>query len=265
MSVTLNSGRQHVISSVTTVLATDFDSSIVGTSGTSLIQACNLPEGAKIVSGYLAVKTAFNTGGVRSYGVLTSTAAPADTNTVTIGTQVYTFKTTLTSATAENEVLIGISEATSLANLVAAINGTGTPGTQYGSDTVARTDVVATTDGAHTLTITSVAYSSANDTLATTETHANATWGGATLVDYVPTADVVSVTIGSTTYVTTASVATSGTNTAFTLSGEKIGAGGDTVDLTWNLADTATLAPTAGELNLIVDYVVEDRATFSQG
>lgn len=265
MAISKKSGRQELISAMVTVNATDFDTSIVGTASTSTLEAIDLPEGAKIVSGALNVVTAFNTGGVRSYQVLTSTAAPADTNTVTIGAQTYTFKTALTAPETANEVLIGVSEATSLANLVAAINGTGTPGTQYGSNTVARTDVVATTDGVHTLTITSVAYSSANDTLATTETHANATWGGATLVDYVAPADTVAVKIGAVTYKSAASVATGSVSFALVPTGDQIAAGGDTVDLLWDLADTATLAPTAGELQLIVNYVVDGRAAFSQG
>lgn len=265
MAITKKAGRQELISAMVTVNATDFDETIIGTSSTSTIEVLDLPEGAVVVSGALNVVTAFNTGGVRSYGVLTSTSAPADTNTVTIGTQEYTFKTSLTASTTANEVLIGVSEATSLANLVAAINGTGTPGTQYGSETVARTDVVATTDGVHTLTITSVAYSSANDTLATTETHANATWGGATLVDYVATSDTVAVKIGAVEYKSAASVATGSVSFALVPTGTQIGAGGDTVDLLWDLADTATLAPAAGELQLIVNYVVDGRAAFSQG
>lgn len=263
MAITKDSGRQELISAVATVNATDFDTSIVGTASTSLLEVIELPEKAKVVSGSLTVRTPFNTGGIRSYQVLTSSDAPADTNTVTIGTQTYTFKTSLTSAEAENEVLIGVSEATSLANLAAAINGTGTPGTQYGSDTVPRTDVFATTDGVHTLTITSIAYSSALDELATTETHANAVWGGDTLEDYVSSADTLLVTIGAVTY-KSAESALAGASFALVPTGTQLTAV-DTVDLTWDLADTATLAPTEGEVTLIVNYVVDGRAAFSQG
>jgi hypothetical protein len=265
MSITKKSDRQELISAMVTVNATDFDATIVGTASTSTLEVLDLPEGAKIVSGALNVVTAFNSGGVRANGVLTSTAAPIATNTVTIGTQVYTFQAILTASTTANEVLIGVSEATSLDNLAAAINGTGTPGVDYGSETVPRTDVTAVSDGVHTLTITAVPYDSSLDTLATTETHANATWGDTTLEDYVATSDTVASIIGAVEYKSAASVATGSVSFALVPTGTQLGANGDTVDLLWDLADTATLAPTAGEVQLIVNYVVDGRAAFSQG
>lgn len=60
----------------------------------------------------------------------------SNNDTVSIGGQTYTFKTSLTAATTANEVLIGTDAEASAANLAAAINkGTG-GGTKYGSSTV---------------------------------------------------------------------------------------------------------------------------------
>jgi len=68
---------------------------------------------------------------VAATGTITRTATNvSDGDTVTLGAQVYTFKTTLTPA--DYEVLIGADAAASLTNLANAINGTGgTPGTDY--------------------------------------------------------------------------------------------------------------------------------------
>lgn len=263
MAITKKSDRQELIAAIVTVTPDEFDTTIIGTANTSTVEAIQLPERAVIVGGELIVDTAWNTVGVLANGTLTSSDAPADTNTVTIGAITYTFKTALTAPETANEVLIGISEATSLANLAAAINGGAGAGTLYGSETVAHPNVTATTDGVHTLTVTSKVASTANDTLATTETHANATWGAATLVDYVVPADTITVKIGSETYLTATSIDATG-RTALVPTGTKLTAV-DTVDLIWDVADTTTVAPTAGQLKLVVRYVVDGRASHSQG
>lgn len=80
-----------------------------------------------------------------SSALLTSDAtAPSNNDTVTIGGQVYTFKTTLTGAAFE--VLIGASAAAALDNLKEAVNDVGTEGTNYGTGTTANTSVTATTN-----------------------------------------------------------------------------------------------------------------------
>jgi len=86
---------------------------------------------------------------VAATGTLTSSGtAPSDSDTVTVGGTTYTFKTTLTASTTANEVLIGASATTAMANLVNAINGNtadtngdGTAG--YGTSTVANASVAA--------------------------------------------------------------------------------------------------------------------------
>lgn len=263
MPITKKSGRQSIAVSYVDVLATNFDATIIGTANTSTKAAINLPANSVITRGGLIVTTAWNTEGIRANGVLTSTAAPADTNTVTIGSQVYTFKTALTASTTAYEVLIGADEAASLANLTAAINLGAGSGTKYGSLTPVNTTVTAVTDGVHTMTVTSKVASAANDAVATTETHANATWGGATLVDYVVPADTLTVKVGSETYLTATTVDATGftslvpTGTLFTAP--------TTVDLVWDVANNTTVAPTDGAVTLFVDYFILNRSAFNEG
>lgn len=115
--------------------------------------------------------------------VLTSdNTNPSADDTVTIGSQVYTFVDALTED-GENpgEVVIGEDADTTLANLIAAINGAAGGGTLYDSSTQAQADITAGTVADHAFTVTAkVAGSAAND-IATTEDSAHLAWGGSTL------------------------------------------------------------------------------------
>ena len=117
--------------------------------------------------------------------VLTSSANYADGETVVIGllaggTKTYTFQTTLTNI--DGHVHVGASEAASLLNLHRAINASGgTPGTDYALATLAHPDVTASDNGTHALTITAMEVGAAYNAITTTETAANASWGGATM------------------------------------------------------------------------------------
>jgi hypothetical protein len=264
MAITKKCDRQEVISAVYEINATDFPTTVIGTGTAVKLEVIDLPEKAIIVGGHLGIDTAFDTEGVRAYGVLTSSAAPADTNTVTIGTTVYTFKTALTASTTAFEVLIGISEATSLNNLAAAINLDAGAGTTYGSLTTEHPEVTAVSNGVHTLTVTSKLASTAHDALDTTETHANATWAAATLVDYDPPLDTLVVSIGATTLITAVDADVAGTVGQLTPTGIALTTV-DTVDVTWDTAATTTVAPTSGKARLVLNYIVKDRASFSQG
>jgi hypothetical protein len=264
MTILKKSGRQEVISAVIDINATDFATTVIGTGTAVTLEAIELPEGALVIGGSLLVVEAFNTEAVRAYGVLTSTAAPADTNTVTIGTTVYTFKTTLTASTTAFEVLIGISEATSLNNLAAAINLGAGAGTLYGSLTTLHPEVTAVSDGIHALTVTSKVTSSANDTVATTETHANATWAFATLVDSVVPADTLVAQIGAVGYIASVDADVTGTIVAVVPVGT-VSTVLDTVDVIWDAAAATTLAPTVGKARLIINYIINKRTSFSQG
>jgi len=84
------------------------------------------------------------------------TGTPADGNTVNVDGTTYTFRTALSvGPTVAGEVLIGGSAATAATNLAAAINGTGTLGTNVSLGTAADTHVTATVSGT-TLTLTAI-------------------------------------------------------------------------------------------------------------
>lgn len=109
---------------------------------------------------------------------LTSTGTAGNNETLTVGSKTYTLKTALTSSTAENEILIGANASATLDNIKSAINGTGTPGTDYGSNTKRHPDVTAGAKDATTLVIAST-DSNSSSAFTTTETMANFSFTGA--------------------------------------------------------------------------------------
>lgn len=111
-------------------------------------------------------------------GVLTFSANPADTETVTLGSTTYTFNTVLGAA---NSILIGGDVNATINNLVAAINGGAGEGTVYGTGTVANTSATAANLGASQMQATAAAQGAAGNSVASTETSAVAAWGAATL------------------------------------------------------------------------------------
>jgi len=128
---------------------------------------------------------------VKATGTLTGSSNFGNTETVTIGTKVYTFQTTLTDV--DGHVQIGGTLTVSLANLLAAINLTGTPGTDYALSTTIHPTVTATASDATTLSVEAKTPGTVGNAIATTETAANAAWGGATLSGGVD-GDLVTVT-----------------------------------------------------------------------
>lgn len=112
--------------------------------------------------------------GVKATSTVTqSTADLSDDETLTIGTTVYRFKNTMAAA---YDVKIGASVAVTLDNFKAAINATGTPGTEYFAGTLAHPDVTATTNGATTQVIEAREIGIAGNLIATTSTAANYAW-----------------------------------------------------------------------------------------
>jgi hypothetical protein len=99
-------------------------------------------------------------------------------DTVTIGAVTYTFKAAPT--TVANEVKIGASAAATLANLKAAINHTGTPGTDYGSGTVVHPTVYADTITSTTLLLIAKSGGTGGNSLASTEASTHLSFGGGT-------------------------------------------------------------------------------------
>jgi hypothetical protein len=117
--------------------------------------------------------------GTRASATLTSTGvAPANNETVTLGTRTYTFKTTLTGAA--NEVLIGASAAIALDNLKAAVNKAPGGGTTYSAATAQHEQVEATTNTDTTQLFVSRVAGTAGNALASTETSTVLSFGGGT-------------------------------------------------------------------------------------
>lgn len=117
---------------------------------------------------------------VAATGFLTRTATNvANNDTVTLGSSVYTFKTTLTPA--NWEVLIGADASASLSNLRNAINNSGgTPGTDYvvpSANASATASAIVDT----TLPLVAIATGTGGNSIALAEASAQLTASGATL------------------------------------------------------------------------------------
>jgi hypothetical protein len=114
--------------------------------------------------------------------VLTIDTAPiADGDQVSIGGQVYTWVAALTAATTANEVLIGVSDATALDNLLSAVNKSAGGGTTYGSDTVANAYVTATTNTDTAQTFEAKATGESYNSVEVSSTNEGVTFASATL------------------------------------------------------------------------------------
>jgi hypothetical protein len=117
--------------------------------------------------------------GTAATGVLTSdTTNVADATPVTVGSVVYRFKNTMALA---YDVKIGATAAISLANLAAALEDSGTPGTEYYAGTAIHPDVTVTGVTATTLAIAAARTGDAGNAIATTETSTHLSWAAATL------------------------------------------------------------------------------------
>jgi len=104
--------------------------------GTTIAFSANVAgAGGNFISGSATVGS-FAT--VDFTGGLDAGAPPVATggDTVTVGTQTYTFVTALSSTPTANEVLVGATEAASLTNLANAVNGGSGAGASYGAPTV---------------------------------------------------------------------------------------------------------------------------------
>lgn len=121
---------------------------------------------------------------VSATSILTLTANPANTNTVTVGTKdgtlaaVYTFKTVLAAAF---DVLIDTTIQNTLQNLFNAINAGPGAGTKYGTSTTANFDVNATQLPAGQMQVTANRAGTSGNTIATTSSGITGSWTGATM------------------------------------------------------------------------------------
>lgn len=142
--------------------------------------------------------TANAAGGDAAVGTLTMTGNALDTETVVIGGKTYTFLATLVPG--DGNVHIGANASDSLDNLIAAINLGAGAGTDYASETTANTDVSAAAGAGDTMDLTALATGSAGNSITTTETLTNGSFGGGTLSGGSDSADGDTFTIGAKTY-----------------------------------------------------------------
>lgn len=139
------------------------------------------------------------TGNASATGTLTGSGSTnvSDGDTVTIGAQVYRFKTVMAQAYDIQISGSGNSD-TSLTNLADAINGTGVAGTNWYAGTVANTQVTAGAVAVHAFTVTSKTSGLASNAIATTKSAAVLAWGSATLTGGTDHAAVITVVPGAT-------------------------------------------------------------------
>lgn len=116
----------------------------------------------------------------KATGTLTFTGIPSNNQTVTIGAKVYTWQDTLTNV--DGNVKIGANAAACVTNLVAAIMLGSGAGTLYAAATTANAALVTAVDGTgDTVVVSSKRRGTSGNSIDTTETMSNASWGAATL------------------------------------------------------------------------------------
>jgi hypothetical protein len=123
-------------------------------------------------------RTGTTSSDVRATGTLTFAGNPANLDTVTIDAKVYTFQTVLTNV--DGNILIGAAATDSRDNLMDAINLGGGSGTRYAAATTLHPTVSASKTAGNMLATAKV-IGAAGNSIATTKSAANLSWGGATL------------------------------------------------------------------------------------
>ncbi len=119
----------------------------------------------------------------KAFGLLTLTGQPLDTETVVIDTKTYTFQTVLTNF--DGNVFIGATASDSIDNLVAAIILGAGAGTKYATAMTVHPTVVAAADAGDTMLATAKTGGTGGNSIATTETLTNGSWGATTLLNGV--------------------------------------------------------------------------------
>jgi len=115
---------------------------------------------------------------VAATGTLTVTANPLNTETVVMDAKTYKFVTALAAA---NDVLIGATAEDSLDNLIAAVNAAAGEGTLYGTGTTQNATISASAIQSDQTLATARTPGAAGNSLVTTETLSNGSWGAGTL------------------------------------------------------------------------------------
>jgi hypothetical protein len=128
-----------------------------------------------VVAGEVAVPLFTHAGkAARALTIVAEENAVAD-ETVTIASQVYTFKAL---AAAPNDVLIGADSSATAANLASAINAGAGAGTAYGTGTVANASVTAAAV-ANVVTVTAIIPGTVGNSIAIAEGMTQGSWASA--------------------------------------------------------------------------------------
>lgn len=133
---------------------------------------------------------------VEASGTLTFGGTGTANDTIIIGSVTYTLKAAPDAVA--NEIKIGASAAETALNLVAAINGDDNgAGTKFGSATVAHPDVRAEIASPGVVTIIARVGGTAANSIGTTESGSNTSFGAATLTGgtAVPTNRAIGITV----------------------------------------------------------------------
>lgn len=133
--------------------------------------------------------------GTQATGTLTFSGVVTDGETVTIGSTVYRFKDTMVQAFDVQRGGAGAAQA-SMDNLIAAINGTGTVGTEYFAGTALHPDVTAVDGGGITMDVTARIGGTDGNAIDSTEGLANGSWGAATLTSGADDFTILLVYVG---------------------------------------------------------------------
>ncbi|KKM25868.1 hypothetical protein LCGC14_1590630 [marine sediment metagenome] len=118
-------------------------------------------------------------GSIYATGILTLTGQPLNNETVTIGTKAYTFQDSLTDV--DGNVKIGADASESLDNLIAAIDLGAGSGSKYAASMTAHPDVDAAAGAGDTMDVTAEIPGDEGNSINSTQTLTNGTWGAATL------------------------------------------------------------------------------------
>lgn len=117
---------------------------------------------------------------VAAEGVFTFEAIPTSGETMTLGSETYTYVNAF-STVATNEILIGADIDETITNTIAAVNGGAGEGTIYGTGTTANADIAALTFLSPQFKVQAQTPGAAGNSLATTETMANGYFDDVTL------------------------------------------------------------------------------------
>jgi hypothetical protein len=141
-------------------------------------RSVSIAENKKLEVGSAVLTLTGQPAGARAVGVLTLTGNAVADETVTIGSTVYTWKATVGAAFT---VAVGGTASISIDNLIAAVNAAAGAGSLYGTGTTVHPTVRAAAGAGDTMDVRANLAGTAGNSIATTETMTNGSFGGANL------------------------------------------------------------------------------------